>query len=275
MCGRRRLDGTAVRQRSIARTAHTAAPAAMVAPRTMRVAVISDVHANRHALDAVLSAIDEESVDGVWCLGDVVGYGPLPNECCDLVRERADLCLIGNHDLVALGELTVTDFNDEAAAAAVWTSERLAESSESFLRGLRPHAEVDGAELFHASARDPVWEYVLTEEAARATFELTSAPLVLVGHSHVALALTLADGRVAGGVAPDGEELRLDGRRLLNPGSVGQPRDGDPRAAWLLLDLDREIATFRRVSYSIEKTQAEMREAGLPPALAARLGRGE
>jgi diadenosine tetraphosphatase ApaH/serine/threonine PP2A family protein phosphatase len=241
----------------------------------MRVAVISDVHANRHALDAVLSAVDGETVDAIWCLGDTVGYGPQPNECCDLLRERADLCLIGNHDLVALGELTVTDFNDEAAAAAIWTSEQLTAESESFLRSLKPSAEVDGVSLFHASARDPVWEYVLTEEAARATFELTSAPLVLVGHSHVALALTLADDRVAGGVAPDGDELRLDGRRLLNPGSVGQPRDGDPRAAWLLLDLDRGIATFRRVSYSIEKTQAEMREAGLPPALAARLGRGE
>src|SRR5947209_12152607 len=140
----------------------------MVAPRTMRVAVISDVHANRHALDAVLSAIDEEHVDAVWCLGDLVGYGPQPNKCCDLVRERADLCLIGNHDLVALGELTVTDFNDEAAAAALWPSEQLTPESESFLRGLEPTAAPDGAELFHASARDPAWEYVLTEEAARA-----------------------------------------------------------------------------------------------------------
>jgi diadenosine tetraphosphatase ApaH/serine/threonine PP2A family protein phosphatase len=241
----------------------------------MRVAVISDVHANRHALDAVLSAVDGENVDAIWCLGDTVGYGPRPNECCDLVRERADLCLIGNHDLVALGELTVTDFNDEAAAAAVWTSEQLTPESESFLRALKPSAEADGAALFHASARDPVWEYVLTEEAARATFELTSAPLVLVGHSHVALALGFVAGRISGGVAPDGVELELDGRRLLNPGSVGQPRDGDPRAAWLLLDLERRFAHFRRVPYPIEKTQAEMREAGLPRALADRLARGE
>ena len=241
----------------------------------MRVAVISDVHANRHALDAVLSAVDGENVDAIWCLGDTVGYGPRPNECCDLVRERTELCLIGNHDLVALGELTVTDFNDEAAAAAVWTSDQLTSESESFLRALKPSAEADGAALFHASARDPVWEYVLTEEAARATFELTSAPLVLVGHSHVALALALADGRIAGGVAPDGAELELDGRRLLNPGSVGQPRDGDPRAAWLLVDHDRRFATFHRVPYPIEKTQAEMREAGLPRALADRLARGE
>src|ERR687887_2874039 len=247
----------------------------MVAARTMRVAVISDVHANRHALDAVLSAVDDERVDAIWCLGDTVGYGPQPNECCDLVRERSDVCLIGNHDLVALGELAVTDFNDEAAAAALWTTEQLTDESESFLRSLAPNADADGAQLFHASARDPVWEYVLTEEAARATFALTTAPLVLVGHSHVALALAWTGNRVDGGLAPDGAELELDGRRLLNPGSVGQPRDGDPRAAWLLLDLERRFASFRRVTYAVEKTQAEMRERGLPPPLAARLERGE
>src|ERR671930_1062099 len=116
----------------------------------MRVAVISDVHANLHALEAVLAEIDAERVDAVWCLGDTVGYGPKPNECCDTVRGRADLCLVGNHDLVVLGELSVTDFNDEAAAAAVWTREVLTDASEEFLRALGPQAEVDGAELFHA-----------------------------------------------------------------------------------------------------------------------------
>jgi diadenosine tetraphosphatase ApaH/serine/threonine PP2A family protein phosphatase len=241
----------------------------------MRVAVISDVHANYHALAAVLRAVDREGVDEVWCLGDMVGYGPKPNECCDAVRERADLCLVGNHDLVSLGELSVSDFNDEAAAAAVWTNKVLSEGSESFLRTLEPQAERAEVQLFHASARDSVWEYILTEEAARATLELTTTPLVLVGHSHVALALTLQDHNVAGGLAPDGTRIELDGRWLLNPGSVGQPRDGDPRAAWLLLDFDGRFAGFRRVTYPIEETQAEMREAGLPPLLAARLERGE
>jgi diadenosine tetraphosphatase ApaH/serine/threonine PP2A family protein phosphatase len=247
----------------------------MVAPLTMRVAVISDVHANRHALDAVLQAVEAERPDKVWCLGDTVGYGPQPNECCDVVRERADLCLVGNHDLVALGELSVGDFNDEAAAAAVWTAQVLSEPSRAFLAELQPTAEVEGVDLYHASARDPVWEYILSEEAARATFELAEAPLILVGHSHVALALRQDDDRIAGGLAPADTELQLDGRRLLNPGSVGQPRDGDPRAAWLLLDLERRFAVFRRVTYPVEKTQAEMRERGLPPLLAARLSRGE
>src|SRR5205809_2570318 len=208
----------------------------------MRVAVISDVHANYHALEAVLREVDAASVDAVWCLGDTVGYGPRPNECCDIVRDRADHCLVGNHDLVVLGELTVSDFNDEAAAAAIWTADVLTPESRAFLSSLKPFGEVEGVELFHASARDPVWEYVLTEEAARATLELTEAPLVLVGHSHVALTLALDGEEVVGGIAPAGTELELAGRRLLNPGSVGQPRDGDPRAASLLPDLERRFA---------------------------------
>jgi predicted phosphodiesterase len=241
----------------------------------MRVAVISDVHANSRALDAVLEEIDAERVDAVWCLGDTVGYGPRPNECCDVVRSRADYCLVGNHDLVVLGRLSVSDFNDEAAAAATWTTDVLTPESRTFLEGLEPSGEVDGVDLYHASARDPVWEYVLTEEAASATLELSPAPLVLVGHSHVALALSQNGDGVAGGMAPAGSRVELTGRWLLNPGSVGQPRDGDPRAAWLLLDLDRMFAEFRRVPYSIEQTQTEMRERGLPGALAARLARGE
>lgn len=241
----------------------------------MRVAVISDVHANYHALEAVLEEIDAAHVDAVWCLGDTVGYGPRPNDCCESVERRADVCLVGNHDLVVLGELTVSDFNDEAAAAALWTSQVLTQPSRTFLESLKPAGEANGADLFHASARDPVWEYILTEEAARATLELSSADLVLVGHSHVALALTLDDDGVSGGLASGGAEYELDGRWLLNPGSVGQPRDGDARAAWLLLDLQRRFASFRRVAYSIEETQSEMRERGLPRALAARLEHGE
>jgi predicted phosphodiesterase len=242
----------------------------------MRVAVISDVHANRHALDAVLEDLEAERPDAVWCLGDTVGYGPRPNECCDVVRERADICLVGNHDLVALGALSVGEFNEEAAAAARWTADVLTDESRSFLSALEPSAEVEGADLYHASARDPVWEYVLSEEAAHATLELTRAPVVMVGHSHVPLALRQRpSGGVAGGLAPGGYEVELVGRWLLNPGSVGQPRDGDPRAAWLLLDLERRFASFRRVNYPVDRTQAEMRDEGLPPSLASRLARGE
>ena len=243
----------------------------------MRVAVISDIHANLHALDAVLAEIDAERVDAVWCLGDLVGYGPMPNECCARVRPRADVCLIGNHDLVALGRLGSEDFNPEAAAAAAWTQDALDDASREFLESLQPQAGLEQAQLFHASARDPVWEYVLTDEAAFATLLLTTAPVVLVGHSHVALSLGLEEGRlVSGGLAPAGTERGLDGARwLFNPGSVGQPRDGDPRAAWLLLDFEARFASFRRVAYPIERTQSELREAGLPESLAARLEVGQ
>ena len=241
----------------------------------MRVAVISDVHANYHALEAVLREVDAARVGAVWCLGDTVGYGPRPNECCEVVKDRAEHSLVGNHDLVVLGELAVSDFNDEAAAAANWTAEVLTPESRGFLASLKPYGRVHGVDLFHASARDPVWEYVLTEEAAQATLELSETSLVLVGHSHVALAITADNGHVSGGPAPGGSKVTLDGRWLLNPGSVGQPRDGDPRAAWLLLDLEKRFAEFRRVPYSIERTQAEMRERGLPQVLAARLERGD
>ncbi len=242
----------------------------------MRVAVISDIHANLHALEAVLGEIDEERPDSIWCLGDLVGYGPRPNECCAIVRGRANVCLVGNHDLVALGRIGIEDFNPEAAEAAQWSREALDDESRSFLDSLAPNAGVEQAQLYHASARDPVWEYVLTDEAALATLLLTTAPLVLVGHSHVALAIALAGATVEGGLAPGGSRHELFGpRRLLNPGSVGQPRDGDPRAAWLLLDFDERFASFRRVAYPIERTQHELRAAGLPDSLAARLAIGQ
>jgi predicted phosphodiesterase len=241
----------------------------------MRVAVVSDIHSNLHALEAVLTAVERESVDAIWCLGDLVGYGPRPDECCNLVAKRATVCLAGNHDLGVRGDVDIDDFSFDAAAAALWTRDELGERAWAFLRGLVPLAEADGVQLFHASPRDPVWEYVLTDQAAAAALELTSAPIVLVGHSHVSLAVTMADGEVDGGHAPAGTELELgDGRWLLNPGSVGQPRDGDPRAAWLLLDLGARRASFRRAEYAIAETQLEIRLARLPEPLAERLSSG-
>jgi diadenosine tetraphosphatase ApaH/serine/threonine PP2A family protein phosphatase len=238
------------------------------------VAVISDVHANWHALEAVLEEVDREEPDELWCLGDLVGYGPRPNPCCAAVERRAALCLAGNHDLGVLGAIDLAEFTGDAVVAARWTRSVLAGGSRTFLESLGSYGARDAVELFHASPRDPVWEYVLSAEAARAAFELTEAPLVLVGHSHVPLAITL-DEVLRGGLAPAGTEIELaDGRCLLNPGSVGQPRDGDPRAAWLLLDLEAGIASFRRVQYPVERTQEEIRERGLPDALAQRLAHG-
>jgi diadenosine tetraphosphatase ApaH/serine/threonine PP2A family protein phosphatase len=241
----------------------------------MRVAVVSDIHSNLHALEAVLTAIDEEPPDELWCLGDLVGYGPRPNECCALIAERADVCLAGNHDLAVRGTIDLAEFGGEAGVAARWTREVLEPEALELLDRLEPAGSVHGVALYHGSARDPVWEYVLSDEAAFVTIALANAPLVLVGHSHVALQVVFADEQVTGGVAPAGTELELGGvQALLNPGSIGQPRDNDPRAAYLLLDLDARHATFRRVEYDVARTQREMREAGLPELLAARLELG-
>jgi diadenosine tetraphosphatase ApaH/serine/threonine PP2A family protein phosphatase len=252
-------------------------PTGMAHNLVVRVAVISDVHANLYALEAVLAEIDREPPDAIWSLGDTVGYGPRPNECCDLVRERSDLVLIGNHDLVALGSagVALADFNPEAAEASRWTAEQLTEESRRFLEALKPTAQAEGVQLFHGSPRDPVWEYVLTELVALESLLLTDAPLVLVGHTHVATAVTLNRDRLEGGVAPDGLEVPFDEHRcLLNPGSVGQPRDGNPDAAFLDLDLHAKRARFRRVPYPVSRTQEEIRERGLPDSLAERLADG-
>jgi diadenosine tetraphosphatase ApaH/serine/threonine PP2A family protein phosphatase len=242
----------------------------------MRAAVVSDIHANLHALEAVLEAIDAEAPDELWCLGDLVGYGPKPNECCALVEERATTCLAGNHDLAVRGTIDLSEFSGDAGEAAAWTRTVLSQESQRFLDGLEPRGRAAGVALFHGSARDPVWEYVLSDEAAAVTFALTEEQLVLVGHSHAALQVSLRDTLLEGGLAAGGTELALDGaRRLLNPGSVGQPRDGDPRAAYLLLDLEEKRASFRRVDYDVARTQAEMHEAALPELLAERLASGQ
>jgi predicted phosphodiesterase len=242
----------------------------------MRVAVVSDIHSNLAALEAVLGAIDAESPDELWCLGDLVGYGPRPNECCTIVEERAAVCLAGNHDLAVRGTIHLAEFGGDAAVAARWTRDVLAPEAQALLERLEPEGTAHEVSLYHGSARDPVWEYVLSDAAAGATLEIAPHPLVLVGHSHVALLAVDAGEGAAGGVAEAGLEVDLSGgRTLLNPGSVGQPRDGDPRAAFILLDLEARRASFHRVEYDVARTQREMREAKLPEALALRLAAGQ
>ena len=242
----------------------------------MRVAVVSDIHGNLHALEAVLAAVDADPVGELWCLGDTVGYGPKPNECCAIVAARASVSLCGNHDLGVLGRIDLAEFSGDAAVAASWTRGVLTAESHDWLSALEPRGERDGVALFHGSARDPVWEYVLTDEAAVATLLLTTERLVLVGHSHAALNVALRGSELEAGLSPEGTVLGLgEARWLLNPGSVGQPRDGDPRAAYLVLDLDARTAGFRRVPYDVERTQSEIRAAELPEVLAARLEVGQ
>ena len=242
----------------------------------MRACVISDIHGNLHALEAVLEAIDDEAPDEIWCLGDLVGYGPRPNACCRLVAERADLCLAGNHDLAVLGRIDIDIFTQDAGESARWTASVLEENARAFLMPLEPAGGRLGIGLYHASPRDPVWEYVLSDEVAEASLRLAAEQRILVGHSHVALTYRLNESGIVGDLATEGTEVDLDGpdRVLLNPGSVGQPRDGDPRAAFLVLDLDARRARFRRVPYDIAATQTEIREHGLPDTLAGRLSDG-
>jgi len=239
----------------------------------VRIAVISDIHGNLHALEAVLESIDADAPETVWCLGDLVGYGPRPNRCCALVAERAELCLIGNHDLGVLGRLDLEEFSQDAATSARWTAEVLSDESRAYLEPLEPQAIREDVELYHASPRDPIWEYVLSPQVALASLAATEAPLVLVGHSHVPLRYGWEQQALA--LCEEGTQVDLARERwLLNPGSVGQPRDGDARAAYMLLDLDAKRAEFRRVRYEVARTQTEIRERRLPEALAERLAHG-
>jgi diadenosine tetraphosphatase ApaH/serine/threonine PP2A family protein phosphatase len=248
----------------------------------LSVAVITDIHSNLPALEAVLADVDARGVDEVWCLGDVVGYGADPDACADLVRERCDTCLAGNHDLAVLGALDVTSFSEAAAEAVAWTRENAAESTLEFLRELEPVGLRRGISLFHASPRDPVWEYVLSLEQAYECLEIQPEPVALIGHSHVSLFFALPQGGTSeadtlGSQAGAGSRLELGdgGRWLINPGSVGQPRDGDPRAAWLELDPDQGTALFHRLPYDIDRAAAAIVEAGLPSRLADRLQVGQ
>jgi diadenosine tetraphosphatase ApaH/serine/threonine PP2A family protein phosphatase len=245
----------------------------------VRVAVIADIHANLPALEAVLGAIDAAEAEEVWCLGDMVGYGAEPDACGELVRERCDVCLAGNHDLAVLGELRISSFSEAAAAGVAWTRENASERTLDFLRGLEPAGRRGGIALFHASPRDPVWEYVLSAEQAEACIEAQPERICLIGHSHVALFFTRSNrdgpGEIRGAQMSDGALLDLgSGAWLVNPGSVGQPRDGDPRAAWLELDTEAQTARFHRVPYEIDRAANAISAAGLPSRLADRLHAG-
>jgi diadenosine tetraphosphatase ApaH/serine/threonine PP2A family protein phosphatase len=243
----------------------------------MQVAIVSDIHANRHAFEAVLEAIDRTAATELWCLGDVVGYGADPNDCCTLAREHAAVCLAGNHDMGVTGELELDEFSRGAALAAEWTREVIDPGHRDWLASLRPAGEADGIGLYHASPRDPVWEYVLSALLAELCFDAQPERVALIGHSHVALAFTRADDTPAtGSTRHEGEDAHVAaGEWLINPGSVGQPRDGDPRAAWLLLDTSTQTASWRRTEYDVDGAAAAIRAANLPDSLAERLEYGQ
>ncbi|MCO5316104.1 MAG: metallophosphatase family protein [Solirubrobacterales bacterium] len=244
----------------------------------MRVAVISDIHANLPALNAVLADVEKSGADEIWCLGDAVGYGARPRQCLELLLDRCEICLSGNHDLAATGKIDISVFSPGAARAAIWTREELGNEGLALLEQLGgSSSEREGIGVYHASPRDPVWEYVVDSELAADNIGFQPQRISLIGHSHLALYFTRVDetSRVSAVLAPEGTERDLEfGKWLINPGSVGQPRDGDPRAAWALLDLDSSRVEFRRTGYPVAEAAAAILDAGLPPELADRLFEG-
>lgn len=241
----------------------------------MKALVVSDIHSNLEALTAVIDdANGSGGFDEMWALGDLVGYGPDPAACIDLLRQHDARCVAGNHDLAVSGGIGVEMFNDYAAEAARWTTGQLGETELEYLRGLPLRLEMHGFTAVHGSPRDPVWEYVVNSVAALAAFEDIGTPRCLVGHSHVPFVCGLEDGAPAFRLATTGPVEVQNGRAIVNPGSVGQPRDGDPRASYAVYDSDAGTITHHRVEYDIPATQRKMIEHDLPYYLAERLTYG-
>jgi len=243
----------------------------------MRYAIIADIHANLTAFTAVLDDIERRGgTEEIWCLGDVVGYGPDPHQCVELLRQYNHVCVAGNHDLAAIGKLNTSDFNPDAAAACHWTAKQLTAADSHYLGNLTLVIQKDDFTIVHGSPREPIWEYLLSTSNARENFAYFKTQFCLLGHSHVPLVF---EERENGSCAsfPLSPDIRLvlgKNRRIINPGGVGQPRDGDPRASYAIYDSDTRSVTHYRIPYDISATQSRMMEHGLPMRLIARLQYG-
>ena len=240
----------------------------------MRLLLVADIHSNLEAFEAVLAdAGTRGGFEGVWCLGDVVGYGPDPGRCIDLLRQFDHLCVAGNHDWAAVGKIDIDQFNAYAAAACEWTSGQLTAGQRQYLEALTPVLAQEAFTLVHGSLRDPIWEYLLSYEAAVATFARCQTTHCLVGHSHIPF--VCEEGRGFGQFRGEENTVHLEDTCLIiNPGSVGQPRDGDPRASYAILDTEGGEVVQYRVVYPIPETQEKMRRAELPQRLIERLTYG-
>jgi predicted phosphodiesterase len=244
----------------------------------MRYAIISDIHANLTAFQAVLEDVEARGgFERIWCLGDIIGYGPDPKECIELLRQHAHICVAGNHDWGAIGKIDIDDFNPEAAAACRWTGQQLDQQDIDYLANLPLIISEGDFTLAHGSPREPIWEYLVSIHVARVSFNYFKTKFCLVGHSHIPV--------VFESLAPDEEcllhEFNSDmplnlgeNRLIINPGGVGQPRDGDPRASYAIYDSDHNVIWHYRVPYDVASTQQRMKEYGLPYRLAARLSQG-
>ena len=241
----------------------------------MRILTISDIHANLTALEAVLESA--KPFDSVWCLGDLVGYGPDPNECIELVRSLPELlCLIGNHDQAALDMIPLSRFNHEAGAVAAWTKQVLTEENYAFLRSLPSKITVNGFTLAHGSPNQPIWEYILDPHTAERNFKNLKTDYCFVGHSHLPMVFHQPTDEDITTLMPIKQDdgISLTPKMILNPGSVGQPRDRDPRASYAILDIEANSCQMYRVEYDVTQVQLRILQAGLPERQALRLMSG-
>jgi predicted phosphodiesterase len=242
----------------------------------MRVLVMSDIHANYTALETVIQ--DAGQVDETWCLGDLVGYGPDPNAVVEQVRELTHLtCIMGNHDMAVIGKMALESFNGDARRSLMWTENVLNADNMNFLHALPQSTKVRGeVTMAHGSPRDPLWEYVLNTLTARLNFDHFDTPFCFIGHSHIQSLFQLNEDndRVTLEFVKVNKPITLTPRMMLNPGSVGQPRDRDPRAAYAVYETESRQWESRRVEYNVKEVQQRLREAGLPEKHALRLGEG-
>ncbi len=241
----------------------------------MRTLIISDIHANLTALEAVLA--DAGPIEAAWCLGDLVGYGPDPNECIDRIRNLPNLqCVLGNHDAAAVGCIEVEAFNPDARKTVLWTQEKLTQGNKDYLLSLPERLDLEHISLVHGSPFRPVWEYLLDTRSATISFEFFDNPYCFVGHTHLPVSYLLPDDRqTAQLIVPERtSSMTLAPRAILNPGSVGQPRDHDPRAAYAILDMDKYLWEWHRVEYDIKAVQERMHQENLPERHISRLAAG-
>ncbi|MGD9117079.1 MAG: metallophosphoesterase family protein [Dehalococcoidia bacterium] len=243
----------------------------------MRYAIIADIHANLAAFMAVLSDVKERGgVEEIWCLGDIVGYGPDPHDCIELLRQTRHVCVVGNHDLAAVGQIDNAEFNPDAIAASEWTATKLNQRDVNYIRSLPRVVKKNDFTLVHGSPREPIWEYVLSISGARENFAHFNTPFCLLAHTHVPAAFSYGEGGACSfkSFAPDKELVPDKERLIINPGAVGQPRDGDPRASYAIYDSEQNKFWLYRVPYDVTATQSRMVEEKLPMRLVARLSHG-
>ena len=239
----------------------------------MKALLLADIHSNQEALEAIFA--DCGPFDQIWCMGDVVGYGPDPGVCMEMLRQHTFLCVAGNHDAVVAGLESVETFNSAAAEAALWTTNQLNADQLQFLAQLPLVREEGPFTLVHGSLRSPLWEYLISPEAAEASLGLMQTRFCLVGHSHLPFICKETETGPSSTVFPEQVPVPMGQERwVINPGGVGQPRDGDPRSSYAIYDSTEGTLQRRRVTYDIAKTQRKMTLAGLPPPLISRLDLG-